>query len=402
MSGFSPRRAAVLVLLLAAPAAGADDKPKPLNEKVKEIAGTAEFLRSVPKHFAVLKAVDPAQRSVTLLIEGESLPKVWPLTSDAEIKVAGWWGRLDQLTVGDRVWIWFKTNRAKQAVAIAMLADELSEQDIHGPGVTVQARDDKSVTLQPVKGASRSLQTAKAELVRGKGPAPLDSLQAGEKVYVQSTGAAARLFLDPAAFAARRDRQRSALVDRWTRDGLPGTVMFLHLFNGEMDVVLDHETMRWTRSLKAGDAVKLAADPPINALVKQVAPWRERTQLRLVVNGVDQADLSVGQRIHLRMTAPPGEVVEAQLPPDLDRPRTKAERVDWFLASIYCTCGVKGDICTGHFYTLASCNVNGCGMPNHMRQKVAGLIDKGLSDKQVFEELLKEHGPGLLRPHLLP
>src|SRR5207253_1107749 len=127
----------------------------------------------------------------------------------------------------------------------------------------------------------------------------LDTLKDGEKVYVQSTGAAARLILDAAAFEARRDRQRLALVDRWVKDGLPGTVTFLHIFNGEMDVVLDHETMRWARSLKTGDAVQLAAEPPIAGLVKQVAPWRERTQLRLVVSSVDQADLVVGQRIHL-------------------------------------------------------------------------------------------------------
>src|SRR5262245_8464904 len=169
-----------------------------------------------------------------------------------------------------------------------------------------------------------------------------------------------------------------------------------------MDYMLDHEAMRWGRTLKVGDKVALAANPPIQALVKQVAAWRERTQLRLVVNGVDQADLTPGQRIRLRMPAPPSEVDAAQLPPDLDRPRSKQERIDWFLASIYCTCGVKGDICTGHFYTLASCNVNGCGMPNQMRKALAAMIDKGLTDKQVFEELLEQHGPDLLRPHLLP
>src|SRR5438552_1903795 len=46
-----PCRLLALLLVASAvgPAAAAD--PKPLNEKVKEIAGTAEFLRAVPKHF---------------------------------------------------------------------------------------------------------------------------------------------------------------------------------------------------------------------------------------------------------------------------------------------------------------------------------------------------------------
>ena len=90
------------------------------------------------------------------------------------------------------------------------------------------------------------------------------------------------------------------------------------------------------------------------------------------------------------------------LPPDLDRPRSREERIEWFLSSIYCTCKVRGDVCTGHFYTLASCNPNGCAAPNAVRKELAGLIDRGLTDKEVFEALRKEHGPDLLRPHLLP
>src|SRR5262245_12900759 len=55
------------------------DDAKKIADKIKEIAGSAEFLKDVPKHFATLKAVDRTRRQVTLLIEGEVLPKVWPL-----------------------------------------------------------------------------------------------------------------------------------------------------------------------------------------------------------------------------------------------------------------------------------------------------------------------------------
>ena len=124
--------------------------------------------------------------------------------------------------------------------------------------------------------------------------------------------------------------------------------------------------------------------------------------MRLVVHSKDLADLTLGQRMMLRMEPLLPELESNVLPVDLDRSRSNSERIDWFLASIYCTCGVNGDHCTGHFYSLASCNPNGCGMPNVMRQAIAEKIDKGLSDKQIFEELLKEQGPNLLRPHLLP
>jgi hypothetical protein len=375
------------------PAAGAQTG----TDKAQEIAGKAEFLRSVPKHFATLKAVDPARRRVTLLIDGESLAKVWPLTPDAEVKLAGWWGRLDQFTLGDRVWTWFKTDRAGQPVAVFMLADELSEQDMHGKGVTVERQAAGTVTVLPTKGKSRVLKTDRAE---GQ-PVKRDSLRSGSKVYLQSAGDRARLILDPEAFEARRAEQKAALRKRWLDQGLPGTVTFLHL-SGEMDFMLDHEAMRWGRSLRPGDEVSLRVASPIPAVVKDVRPWRERTLLRLVTRGADQSDLALGQRVGLKMKAPPAEVENSVLPPDLGRLTGKAERVEWFLASIYCTCPVRGDGCTGDFYTLSSCNPNACGMPNNMRRKVAAMIDKGTSDKEIFEELLRQRGPDLVRPHLTP
>jgi hypothetical protein len=398
-----------LVPALLVPGSLAHAGGQKLNDNVREIAGSAEHLRALPKRFATLKAVDPANHKVTLLVEGESQPKDWTLTPDAEIKVAGWWGRLDDLTLGDRVWAWFKTNRAKKLVAVFMLADEVSQQDINGPGVRVQAVADGTITLKPVKGKSRVLKTDKAEAYKGQSgedkdtpsKTSLDNFKINDQVYVQSAGGRARLVLDRPAFEVRRAEQKAALRKQWLKKGLPGSVTFVHL-SGEMDFMLDHEAMRWGRSLKAGVKVVLGAEPGIPAVVKDVRPWRERTQLRLVVKGADLADLTLGQRLGLKMKPPSAEVEKSTLPPDLGRFKNKKDRVEWFLASIYCTCQVKGDGCTGQFYTLGSCNPNACGMPNHMRRVVAEKIDKGLTDKQIFEDLLKEQGPELLRPHLLP
>jgi hypothetical protein len=389
---------ALLVPVVSAQAQG----PPKIDDKIKEIAGTSEFLRHVPKHFATLKAVDPANHQVTLLIEGEKLAKIWPLVPEAEIKIHGWWGRLDHFTLGDRVWVWFKTDRKKQAVAISMLADEISEQDIHGAGVKADAVGPAEAAFKPVKGEVRKLKTTKATVHAGGGILAAPQFKAGENYYVQSKGDEARLVLDRKAFETFRDKQREKLRGLWLKDGLPGTAGFVHVFSGEMDLLLDHEAMRWGRALKVGDNVTLRAEPPIKALVKNVQPWRERTQLRLVVNSFDLADLQNGQRLHLLREAPAASVDTDELPPDCDRPRTKQERIEWFLASIYCTCKVSKDTCTGHFYTLASCNPNGCGMPNLMREALAKNIDEGLTDRQIFDRLLTKHGPDLLRQHLLP
>jgi hypothetical protein len=79
---------ALLFGLTGAPLALPDGKPPTADhakEQMKEVAGDAEFLRSVPKHFATLQGMDRAKHRVTLLMEGETQPKEWPLAADVEI-----------------------------------------------------------------------------------------------------------------------------------------------------------------------------------------------------------------------------------------------------------------------------------------------------------------------------
>ncbi|MCI0740382.1 MAG: hypothetical protein L0Y72_15155 [Gemmataceae bacterium] len=398
------------VVLVLAASAWAQTPPgkdaKKLDAQIKEIAGAAEFLRSVPKHFATLQAVDRAKNEVALLIEGEVLPKVWLLAADAEIKVHGWWGNLADLRVGDRVWVWFKMDRQKRPASISMLADEISEQDIHLENVLVEAQDDKSITYKNVYGKRNAVYLTSQPFAKGTSVYVQTAVKASP---AQSKGekppadAQARLVLDKAGFEKARDQQKRLMSKRWAEDGLPGSVSFVHVFGGEMDLMLDHQTMRWARALQPGDKVTLKAEPPIKALVKSVQSWRERTQVRLVVHSFDLADLTPGQRVNMLCTAPKDDIDAAVLPPDIDRPRKdKQERIEWFLANIYCTCGVRGDRCTGHFYTLASCNPNACGQPKFMRGILGKKIDAGKTDRQIFEELVKDHGPELLKPHLLP
>src|SRR5262245_50651708 len=202
------RRALALFLLLGLvaliPAAEPDKKPdKPANDKIKEVAGTAEYLRHVPKHFGTLKAVDATKRQVTVLLDGEKEAKDWALLPDAEVKLSGWWARLDQLTIGDRVWIWFQTNRKKQPTGIAMLCDELSEQYMHNCGVFLDKKGDGTLTYKSVTGAAR---TVKTEKLPG-----LDAIVVGRQCFVQTAGDQARLVLDPPAFKTRHAEQKAAL-----------------------------------------------------------------------------------------------------------------------------------------------------------------------------------------------
>ncbi len=167
--------------------------------------------------------------------------------------------------------------------------------------------------------------------------------------------------------------------------------------------MLHHEAMRWGRSLQVGDQVTLQAAKPIPAVVRQLRPWRERTQLLLAVKRPDASLLAVGQRVPLRLTAPPS-ADEEHLPPGLGKSPNKAERVEWLVSGVYCTCGMH-DGCAGHFYSLGACihrETPPCGLAKRTRADIADLIDKGRTDAQIFEELFKGRGPGLLRPHMSP
>src|SRR5262249_46652712 len=104
---------------------------KPLTPKGADTAGPLGNLDVKARRFGTLKGADPQRQRVTLLLDGDIEPKEWPLRPGAEVWHAGWWGRLDQFTAGDRVWVWFETDRDKHPLAVSLLADELSEQDLY-------------------------------------------------------------------------------------------------------------------------------------------------------------------------------------------------------------------------------------------------------------------------------
>src|SRR5262249_13098 len=150
----------------------------------------------------ILKAVDPQQRRITLLLEGETESKQWPVRPDAEIWRDGWWGRLDQVTLGDRVWGWFQKGDAGEPLAIWLLAVELSEENLYGMGkvkaVDAAAGDEATVTLESTRSGKpleRTVKLANAQIYRGNLRAQRESLKVGELLHVQTTGNDARLIL---------------------------------------------------------------------------------------------------------------------------------------------------------------------------------------------------------------
>ena len=377
------------------------EPPKPDPKKaMKEVAGAAEFLRLLPKPYGTVKAVDAKHNTVTLLLDGDKTPKVWPVEPDAEVKVNGWWGRLEQFKPGDRAWVWLKLDRNKNPKSVAMIADELSEQDIHGTTWKVMMMG--SFTSGPPGDVTRG--NDEIWFRRGKEWKIVNVLPGafpgGDDALIASINENSVIFTEK-EFEAKRTLQRTWLRKRWQLEGLPGILSVNQVFGGELDVLLDHEGMRWGRALSTGDKVELVADEPIKAVVKHVTTWRERTVVRLVVGELAASDLAVGRRVALKVPSLSKEAEESPYPPDLGLPRTSAERAEWFLASIYCTCAIDKEICTGQFYTLSSCNPNGCGSPQATRKEVLKLIEQGKNDKEIWDELLSSRGPLMTKPHLM-
>ncbi len=379
---------AAVVLLLAAQAKDAP-KPDPLQ------AQRATLLRSSLKpHAAFLGAQDGRIR---LRLDGESPETSWAVDPDAEIRVRGAWGGLDDLGLGDRVWVWTRVGPDGKPRAVFMIADELSEQDIHQVPYTVAAVDPERRTVE-----IRRKLDGKTDQVRAlKAVAAAELPAKGARVYVQSAGDELVRAVDAEGLAKLKAEQRRRLAERWKASGLPGSVAGLHLLSGEVEVTLDHESMRWGRALKPGDRATLHLEKPLPVLVQDVRPWYERTRVTLVSNGRDLADLAPGRRIRLGVAEPPAEILTSPLPPDADRLRDPAARAEWILASTYCGCSVSGDVCTGMFYTLAACNTMTCGMPNRVRGFVRPLMEKGLTDREILGKMEVEFGPSMWNPHLL-
>ncbi|HLF93808.1 MAG TPA: hypothetical protein VJB14_10105 [Planctomycetota bacterium] len=386
--------------------------PPPPDSIQKE---RATLLRSALKPYGAFQGVDRDGR-LLLRAEGEKEDKAWTVDPDAEIRLRGTWGAIEDLVPGERLWVWIRLDRESKPRAVFMITDEISEQDIHQVLYTLVSADavEKSVVVRrKLDGKKEQTRTLKVHpsaalsregddfVFRSASPETVARARPEASVYVQTANEEIVRLVDVEGLAKLKEAQKARVEERWRKIGLPGTLVGLHLLSGEIDLAMDHEAMRWARSLKSGDLVTLKLAKPVQAMVQEVRPWYERTRLTLVCAGRNLADVAAGHRIRLGITEPAAEALASRLPTDSGRPREAAARAEWMLASTYCACSIAGDGCTGMYYTLAACNGMTCGMPNRVRKFVKPLIEKGDSDREVFERMETEFGLSIWKPHLL-
>jgi hypothetical protein len=390
-----------LLVVFAAP-----QDPKGAEKILKE---RATLLRSTKKLYALFLEADPRKNEIRLRSEESGQEMIWTVDVDAEIRVHGWWGALEDLKRGDRLWFWVRPEREGRPPAVLMVADEISEQDIHqipyALGSIDAARRRVELRRKPdgKKEEVRSLEMSAALTLSDEGELLLGTARAKPRdtVFVQTSGRELLRWVSPEGLADLKRLQKERLEARWRKNGLPGSVTGLHAVTGEIEILLDHEGMRWGRFLKGGDPVKIHLEKDLDAVALEVRPWNERTRVLLATSGKEIADVPLGGRLRIGIPEPPSEILASRLPSDAGRVREGSARAEWVLASTYCACSIAGDGCTGMYYTLASCNGMTCGMPNRVRKFLAPLIEKRMPDKELFEAMEKEFGPAIWKPHLL-
>jgi hypothetical protein len=408
----------VVAVLWACGSAFFQAPQEPTADKI--LRDRATLVRTAQKPYGSFVGIDAARGELILHMEAASQEKTWLLDADAEVRVRGAWGTLDDLVRGDRLWVWARVDRDGKPRAVFMVADEISEQVIHQVPYVLGSVDlDKKevVVRRKLDGKTEQSRTLKLSEALGvtlegadyhfrpsrpekEGAAPV-RVTAGGSVTVRTSGDVLLDLMDSAALEAARDAQKARMDERWRKEGLSGTVGSMLPTVGELEVIVDHAAMRWVRALKAGDAVKILLEKPVNAAVLDLRPWNERTRLSLAAPGRDLADLRPGQRVRIGVPEPAADLLKSAFPPDMGRPREGAARIEWFLSSTYCSCSIAGDGCTGMFYTLSACNAMTCGMPKRVRTFVGPLVEKGLSDREILGQMEREYGPAIWKPHLL-
>jgi len=364
------------------------------------------FFSSLTRIFARFDAVDPTGGAITLLPEGERDPRALKLRPDTDVFLNELPAEATELTAGSRIWVAMEGSPAKPG-PVRFIADEPTYQALHGTWYTVESVDagSRAVTLAATEeGREQRVSLAAAgdfELLAGRRRRGLADVAPGMQVRFQSRFREGRRELARAvshlAWELNRVRQAAALDASLAASGLPGELQSVD--DGACTLLIYRAGSDWARRLRAGDrvAVRLAGsggspDPP--AAVAGTAPWGEKTRVTLRLRPPDAA---AGTPLRLRMPRP----AKRDLPPGLGIATDPEERVEWFMSVVFCTCGVRGDRCTGHLYTLSMCNQKDCAKPEEMKTLLRDRIRQGLTDAQILERLRLDEGPRLLVPHLL-
>lgn len=366
---------------------------------------THGFFTALPKLYGRLEAIDPARREMAVTLEEGGRKLVRPLRPDVDVFAGGGFGRLSDLAPGERVWVVFDAN-GKEPAAVRFIADEIGIQTIHGDWFAVERVEPEpgTVTLAPAKrGATTRLRlpvSRKFRMMRGAESGGVELLRPGDRVRYQTWYEDGQYRLveatDEPALARAAGELQKRLAQEIAGDGIPGEVAAVGPGAGEATLLLYRPGGDAARDLEPGMAVRFDPGQAPAATVRRVEPWGEKTRLTV---SLPTSGPALDRKQPVRVFLPP--LPSRTLPPGIGRAKEKNERIEWILATVYCTCRNGPDVCTGHLYTLSMCDAKGCGMPEMQRAKLGRWIDAGMTDEEILAQLEREEGALVRRPHLV-
>lgn len=307
---------ALLLLLVA------QDKPP---------APKGNYFKSMPKSFVRIVAFDETTRRVRFVSEAGGREAELPLLPEAEVQRLGYWAEPADFTPGDRVWIAVEIDDKETWRAVRIMLDGVSVQSMFNDTYTVGRTSTGDLDLV------RNTPSSKAVAVRLPPGVPEEARLFWNSRYEDKTLVATDL-VGPEAFERARALQARRHFERLAQTGLAAVVNDVDPVDGRLIVTVRRADALWARTLKMNDKVRLA---DWEARVHEVRPDYARAKLKLVAEGNRLTSLSPGTWVRLKMEAP--KDLDPDRPPDPGRFTERADRIAWFLSSIYCVCAMAHD-----------------------------------------------------------
>ena len=326
-------------------------------------------------------------------------------TPHTEFYYHGAWAGAGDFTAAQRVFVIATTDEKGKWSTAHALADEISMQAMSEPP-TLKQSDGRFLLFAHgrERKASVKLMYDRRMRISTSNAVPL---AVGQMYFFNSRQqgderSAAEVF-DARSLAAERGLREKQNLELAAKLGLLATVAELDETRHRVHLLVRRADAWFARSLAANDKVLLRSvgrDQPEEFAVLEARPDYTRERVALSVAPARVKTFQPGERVHLVFPLPGG--LDAETPPDLGRFTVRQERLDYFLSTIYCSCGMLGTSCAGHWNTLAACQLHGCGMPSVMTQLIGDWVDAGRSDQEILTALVQRDGKKILRQHHQP
>ncbi|MBI3877294.1 MAG: DUF3179 domain-containing protein [Verrucomicrobia bacterium] len=347
--------------------------------------------------------MDPAGKSLTVFTDHDKKEHQLWFTPQTEYHVEGAFGSLAEFSPGQSVYVIATVNEKKELASVHALADDLSMQAMARP-LVLKEYDRKNGRLSFIDEKSRKPTVELNVNANTRFPAePSAQIQPGRVYYFTSTHTGtertATELLDESAFEARKNQRLQRQRDDLLKHGLSGTVLNVDAANHRIEVMIRRSDTWFARSWRLNAAVQFmaAAQPTVAGKIIAVQPDYSRVRIRLDFTGLATPEVQAGDEVAILGKLP--DKIDFDAPPDLGRFIGRQERIDYFLSTIYCSCGMLGSSCAGHWNTLAACQLHGCGMPNLITKLVGERIDVGKTDEAILAELIERNGKNILKLH---